>query len=104
MIRTHNRSNGFALIELLVVIAVIAILAAILFPVFAKVREKARQTLCISNTKQLALGMIQYVQDYDETMVPYTLPPSGWFSGNDSSGQAQRYHWNVLIRPYVKMP
>jgi prepilin-type N-terminal cleavage/methylation domain-containing protein len=53
------------LIELLVVIAIIAILAAILFPVFAKAREKARQSSCLSNVKQLALGTLQYVQDYD---------------------------------------
>jgi len=58
--------KGFTLIELLVVIAIIAILAAILFPVFAKAREKARQTSCTSNLKQLGLGFIQYVQDYDE--------------------------------------
>ena len=62
-----TRTNkGFTLIELLVVIAIIAILAAILFPVFAKAREKARQTSCASNEKQLGLALIQYVQDYDE--------------------------------------
>jgi prepilin-type N-terminal cleavage/methylation domain-containing protein/prepilin-type processing-associated H-X9-DG protein len=58
--------RGFTLIELLVVIAIIAILAAILFPVFAKAREKARQTSCLSNVKQVSLGLIQYTQDYDE--------------------------------------
>src|SRR5665213_1038842 len=58
--------TGFTLIELLVVIAIIAILAAILFPVFAKVREKARQTSCLSNEKQLGLAFVQYAQDYDE--------------------------------------
>ncbi len=61
-------SSGFTLIELLVVIAIIAILAAILFPVFAQAREKARQTACLSNTKQLSLGVMQYAQDYDETL------------------------------------
>jgi prepilin-type N-terminal cleavage/methylation domain-containing protein/prepilin-type processing-associated H-X9-DG protein len=61
------KKQGFTLIELLVVIAIIAILAAILFPVFAKVREKARQISCVSNQKQLDLAVLQYVQDYDET-------------------------------------
>src|ERR1700722_2847408 len=64
-----KRRNGFTLIELLVVIAIIAILAAILFPVFAKAREKARQTSCASNEKQLGLAFLQYTQDYDETTI-----------------------------------
>ena len=65
------KRQGFTLIELLVVIAIIAILAAILFPVFAKAREKARQTSCLSNLKQIALATLQYVQDYDERMPRY---------------------------------
>lgn len=65
-----SKKRGFTLIELLVVIAIIAILAAILFPVFAKAREKARQATCNSNTKQLGLAIMQYVQDYDECYPP----------------------------------
>jgi len=65
------RNRGFTLIELLVVIAIIAILAAILFPVFAKAREKARQTSCLSNLKQIATATLMYAQDYDETMPRY---------------------------------
>ena len=79
------KRSGFTLIELLVVIAIIAILAAILFPVFAKVREKARQTSCTSNMKQLGLAFMQYSQDYDETnpcgvniVAPYTPTGAGW--------------------------
>ena len=62
------RNKGFTLIELLVVIAIIAILAAILFPVFAQAREKARQATCLSHSKQLALAVHMYAQDYDETL------------------------------------
>ena len=64
------RRRGFTLIELLVVIAIIAILAAILFPVFAQAREKARQTGCLSNTKQLGTASSMYMQDWDEQLVP----------------------------------
>jgi len=85
---------GFTLIELLVVIAIIAILAAILFPVFAKVREKARQSTCLSNEKQLGLALMQYMQDSDEMMVPYRT--DGWFTGSS-------VNWAVLLRPYSKM-
>jgi len=84
--------KGFTLIELLVVIAIIAILAAILFPVFARAREKARQSSCLSNVKQLTLGSMMYCQDYDERLVAsYTLgAPSG-----------ARY-WYELLQPYIK--
>src|SRR5450631_2495789 len=87
--------KGFTLIELLVVIAIIAILAAILFPVFAKVREKARQTACLSNEKQLGLGFAQYVQDYDENFPPSTNSQYG-------SPLGLGYGWGNRINPYVK--
>jgi len=83
----QRRQRGFTLIELLVVIAIIAILAAILFPVFAKAREKARQISCLSNMKQLGLGFTQYNQDYDEK-----------FTGSYFYGQG----WAEEIYPYVK--
>ncbi|HVK04474.1 MAG TPA: DUF1559 domain-containing protein [Armatimonadaceae bacterium] len=86
---------GFTLIELLVVIAIIAILSAILFPVFAKAREKARQTACLSNTKQIGLALNMYVTDYDET-----LPPR--YQRNFSMPAPQQSTWRVLLYPYVK--
>ncbi len=88
-----KKSAAFTLIELLVVIAIIAILAAILFPVFAQARTKARQISDVSNLKQLALGITMYVQDYDETM-----PRSGQTEGDDGP----YYPWEVSVSPYVK--
>jgi len=87
--------RAFTLIELLVVIAIIAILAAILFPVFAKVREKARQIACVSNEKQLGLAFIQYTQDYDETA------PWGIASNSLPSG-AILEDWADALDPYLK--
>ena len=84
--RAGSRAKGFTLIELLVVIAIIAILAAILFPVFARARENARRASCQSNLKQISLGIFQYTQDYDEKM-----PHLG-------GGEV----WNLLTQPYLK--
>ncbi|MHB8996579.1 MAG: DUF1559 family PulG-like putative transporter [Armatimonadota bacterium] len=90
--------RGFTLIELLVVIAIIAILAAILFPVFAKAREKARQSSCLSNVKQLTLAFLQYAQDYDEQ-----LPMHGAYETVTWPGGGTGYNlWPVKIYPYIK--
>ncbi len=82
-----KRRRGFTLIELLVVIAIIAILAAILFPVFAKAREKARQSSCNSNVKQIGVAILAYCQDYDERYPRYSF--GTWY-------------WPVVISPYMK--
>ena len=89
---TFRKRRAFTLIELLVVIAIIAILAAILFPVFAQARDKARSASCMSNMKQLGLAFMQYVQDSDETMplVAYSM----W--------DRRSPHWSDLVFPYVK--
>lgn len=123
----RTRCRGFTLIELLVVIAIIAILAAILFPVFAKAREKARQTSCLSNLKQLGTAVMMYAQDYDETLPmglmmnmpagasyinarlePYTKSRQIWTCPNSASLTccagtfgALRYGWNMM---YAGMP
>jgi prepilin-type N-terminal cleavage/methylation domain-containing protein/prepilin-type processing-associated H-X9-DG protein len=90
--------RGFTLIELLVVIAIIAILAAILFPVFAKAREKARASSCMSNVKQLGLAAMQYKQDYDEQW-----PLQGWNKYDTTTwGPANAGYWGGEIGPYVK--
>ena len=85
------KRRGFTLIELLVVIAIIAILAAILFPVFAKAREKARQSSCLSNEKQITLAILQYVQDYDER-----------FPVGRCGTSVPPYHWPMAVSPYMK--
>jgi prepilin-type N-terminal cleavage/methylation domain-containing protein/prepilin-type processing-associated H-X9-DG protein len=102
--RNAARRRAFTLIELLVVIAIIAILAAILFPVFAQARDKARQASCLSNGKQLGLAFMQYVQDYDETMPEAAY---NWYSDDDGDGivgygDRNQVKWTDLIFPYIK--
>jgi prepilin-type N-terminal cleavage/methylation domain len=102
-----RRVAAFTLIELLVVIAIIAILAAILFPVFAQAREKARQASCMSNLKQVGLAMLQYVQDYDETMFPWmNNGPMGsifWDGYQDFSTWPPTFDATKgMLQPYMK--
>ena len=85
------RRQAFTLIELLVVIAIIAVLAAILFPVFAQARDKARQASCLSNTRQIGSAVMMYAQDHDEGLPPWwTSTPTGYA------------YWHVHLKPYVK--
>ena len=91
-----SRKRAFTLIELLVVIAIIAILAAILFPVFAQARESARLTSCLSNMRQLGLALRMYSQDYDET---YPNIYQGWGQGTNYQ---EGWQWRNAIQPYTK--
>src|SRR3954465_14115366 len=90
LIQKSTKRFGFTLIELLVVIAIIAILAAILFPVFGRARENARRSSCQSNMKQIGIGLMQYVQDYDEPLVP-----------NNIQYEVLRSYAEIL-QPYIK--
>ena len=92
----RNGRRAFTLVELLVVIAIIAILAAILFPVFARARENARRSSCQSNLKQIGLGAMQYTQDNDEMTV------RSWSGPDNGPSDAQRYKWMDAIQPYLK--
>jgi prepilin-type N-terminal cleavage/methylation domain-containing protein/prepilin-type processing-associated H-X9-DG protein len=94
---TSKSSRGFTLIELLVVIAIIAILAGILFPVFAAAKEAAKAAACLSNTKQLILGATMYGNDYDDTVIP-------WETAADSEGTNAQVlgAWTSTIQPYIK--
>lgn len=91
MLSHSSTRRAFTLIELLVVIAIIAILAAILFPVFAKAREKARQATCASNERQLAVAFLGYIQDYDES-----FPPTQYGTGGTT------VYWPSLVESYIK--
>lgn len=95
-----NHKSGFTLIELLVVIAIIALLAAILFPVFGRARENARRSSCVSNLKQMGLAVMQYSQDYDEAMLPGRIPTNFYAAGNPSTDLY--FHWGHLLSPYTK--
>lgn len=93
--RPAGKLSAFTLIELLCVIAIIALLAAILFPVFGRARENARRSSCQSNLKQIGLGMLQYLQDYDEVL----LAPA---YGTTAVSAPNYYRWQDAIQPYVK--
>ncbi len=109
---SFNRStkSGFTLIELLVVIAIIAILAAILFPVFAQAREKARAISCLSNAKQMGLGVMMYLQDWDGQYFAYReKDETGWNDGVTGSFPScitecypHHHFWNQILQPYIK--
>lgn len=108
MKKSHS-SRAFTLIELLVVIAIIAILAAILFPVFAQAKEAAKKTACISNNKQIGIGLYLYLNDFDDTlpMANYPAPPAyvgpPWtvFAFHNGAGISE-LAWADLVQPYIK--
>ena len=99
------KKNAFTLIELLVVIAIIAILAAILFPVFAQAREKARQTQCLNNLKQISMAWIMYTNDYDEKVCPMQSTDwTIWWDGKDDTwGASGKFYYDQgYLGPYIK--
>jgi len=100
-VNARERKRAFTLIELLVVIAIISILASILFPVFARARENARRASCMSNLKQIGLGFMMYIQDYDEKFPKVTL---GYPSGTAPWGPSNPYAWADALQTYIKSP
>ncbi len=103
--RNNQHRRGFTLIELLVVIAIIAILAAILFPVFATARERARQISCASNLKQIGLATMMYMQDYDDVYPLYNINWTIYWSGGYTYSSSGSVGWDKqigLIYPYLK--
>jgi prepilin-type N-terminal cleavage/methylation domain-containing protein/prepilin-type processing-associated H-X9-DG protein len=99
--RVHRpRPQGFTLIELLVVIAIIAILASILFPVFARAREQARKSSCNSNVRQITMALLMYAQDYDETFCLFSQ--GNGYQGSLGYGGGDGPRWADMIMPYVK--
>lgn len=100
----RNTTKAFTLIELLVVIAIIAILAAILFPVFARARDNARRATCISNLKQIGLGMMMYTQDNDQRFSPQYISnePAGYIPPDGQAFYAGYQFWQQTLFPYVK--
>lgn len=102
MPRARRQKQAFTLIELLIVIAIIALLAAILFPVFSRARENARRASCQSNLKQIGLGLIQYSQDYDEILIADWYGPQPFDYTDPSTTANARYKWYDAAQPYVK--
>src|SRR5947209_5125037 len=101
MLSAHNRraaARAFTLIELLVVIAIIAILAGLLFPVFAQARESARTAQCLSNARQIGMGAAMYAGDYDDKIIPW-MTPTGL---PRDTARRDRNTWVHLIQPYVR--
>ena len=104
---SSNRTHAFTLIELLIVVAIIAVIAAILFPVFQKVRENARRTACLSNLRQVTLGLLQYTQDADDRCPLFfsgmtAVTPGSRSPGHSSITAPPYLYWNEVIAPYVQ--
>src|SRR5262245_46502674 len=94
--------KAFTLIELLVVIAIIAILAAILFPVFAQAKEAAKKTACLSNDKQMATALFMYAGDYDDMLCQTSWEQSASTPNPANPAGLYQVHWSFLMQPYIK--